>query len=218
MISIIRAYIPRLIKLATESANVSNYLDNAPTDFQKKAFLMEKSSTNSQLVRETLKLGSSVLQSLKANKAQEETIGEDKKYKRDREATDEEEKEAMASMSPLKALGLGAAIAAPATLAANYTLGKASDEMDSKMWAIPGLAAATVGAILAARNTATSEGITPETLQVAEELEGALNAKEVIDTAINSNLDNAEMAPLSKLSQYNEDHISAMVRDLLLIP
>ena len=205
MLTQVRAAVPRLLDLAHASKYASAGIDNAHTDLQKKAFLVDLDGVNNQLVKEVMKLGSSVLKSLEAAAAQEE-------LSKDTEgSTPDEEKQA--SMRMRDALMLGGGIAAIPALAANYTLGKASDDIDAKMLAIPGLAAATVGAILAARNA--TQPSNPLRQGIAEELEGAISAKEVLDSASQKPSDRAVAADLAKLSSVNTDHIAQLVSEVL---
>tara|TARA_Y100000310_G_scaffold204268_1_gene204518 strand:+ start:885 stop:1505 length:621 start_codon:yes stop_codon:yes gene_type:complete len=205
MLRQVRAAAPRLLKLALLSKQASQFVEGASTSFQKRAHVVELDGINHQLVAEAIKLGSGVMGSLKKNqklKAVEELKGKAK----------DGELEKINGLSIPKALGLGAGIAAVPTLAANYTLGKASDEMDSKMWAMPGLAAATVGAILAARS---GNATTPASEESVAELENALNAKEVLDSAASGSGDAELTEELAKMSSVSTDHIASLLVELL---
>ena len=212
---VIRAYVPQIHKLALESRQASEYLNGSSTYLQKKAFLFDRAGVNKALVSECVKMGSAVLKSLKTTKAQEKLLLDNKTDEEKLESREEEEEglETLAAINPLKALGIGTALAAPAAVAANYTLNKASDDLDHKLWAIPGLAAATVGAILAARDYSGSTS--PIGSEQTEELESALNAKDVIDS-IDPDSSLASSDDLAKLSALNVDHIANILTDILL--
>lgn len=205
MLRQVRAATPRLMNLALRSKQAAVFVEAASTTFQKKAHVIELDGVNNQLVTEAIKLGSSVMNSLKQNQSKEEL--EDKE-KRLRDAALEKTN----ALSIPKALGIGASIAAVPALAANYTINKASDDLDTKMWAIPGLAAATVGAILAARSGGSPTAI-PE--GEAEELEKALHAKQVLDSAVESTADGEISEELAKMSSISTDHIASLLVDLL---
>jgi hypothetical protein len=205
MLRQVRAATPRLMNLALRSKQAAVFVEAASTTFQKKAHVIELDGVNNQLVTEAIKLGSSVMNSLKQNQSKEEL--EDKKKR-----LGEAEREKNNALSIPKALGIGASIAAVPALAANYTLNKASDDLDTKMWAIPGIAAATVGAILAARSGGSPTAI-PE--EEAEELEKALHAKQVLDSAVESTTDGEISEELAKMSSISTDHIASLLVDLL---
>jgi hypothetical protein len=208
MLRQVRAQAPLLYKLAHHSKQASTYVDSSTTAFQKKAFVIELDGVNSKLVSESIKLGQSVMSAIAKNKNVEELANFSEEVVKE----EEEKKEAM---SMRNALLTGAGIAAVPALAANYTLNKASDDFDSKMWAIPGVAAATVGAILAAR--AGNDSIPSKQLEApAKELESAINAKEVLDTALGQATDSDTYEELSKMSSISTDHIASLITDLLL--
>ena len=226
MLRQVRAAAPLLYNLAYRSKQASDYSDSCTTAFQKKAFVIEQDGVNSQLVSESIKLGQSDMSAIAKNRNVEELQSLSKDSKDQEELIDilknidskvEEESEGreVVAMPIRKALLAGAGIAAVPALAANYTLNKASDDFDSKMWAIPGVAAATVGAILAARagnNSMSSKDVkTP-----AKELENAINAREVLDTAIKKASDSETYEELLKMSSISTDHIASLITDLLL--
>ena len=124
--------------------------------------------------------------------------------------SDQEEK---LSMSLRDGLLTGAAFAAVPALVANYTINRASDDIDAKMIAIPGLAAATVGAILAAKHM--NSGKLPSNPPI-EELETAINAKQVVDSAIDNTEDSATLSDLEKMSSISTDHIAGLLTDILV--
>lgn len=206
MLRQVRAAAPLLYKLAYRSKQASDYATNCSTAFQKKAFVIELDGVNQQLVSESIKLGQSVMSAIAKNKNVEELENFSE------EALEEEKKEAM----PLrKALLTGAGIAAVPALAANYTLGRASDDFDSKMWAIPGVAAATVGAILAAR-AGNNPDSSKDVEAPAKELEAAINARGVLDNAISKADDSNTYEELSKMSSISTDHIASLITELLI--
>jgi len=208
MLRQVRAKAPILYKLAYRSKQASTYADSCATSFQKKAFVIELDGVNSQLVSESIKLGQSVMSAIAKNKSVEDL----ENFSEEVVEKEEEKKEAM---SMRNALLTGAGITAVPALAANYTLNKASDDFDSKMWAIPGVAAATVGAILATRASNNSSP-SKEIESPAKELENAINAKEVLETAMAQADDSDTYEELSKMSSISTDHIASLITDLLL--
>jgi hypothetical protein len=203
----VRASAPRLYKLASHSKRASESFNSVTTVFSKRAYLINTAKCNAELVDEAIKLGSAVLQSVKATKEQEEYA-----KSRTKERSKALEKDAM---SPGRALALGAAITAVPALAANYTINRASDNLDAKMLAIPGLAATTVAAILAARNM-TNSAKAPVEKSTASELETALNAKDIVDKSIEVEKDPDTIEELSKMSSISIDHIAELISDILL--
>lgn len=208
----VRASAPRLYKLASQSKRASDSLHSVNTVFSKQAYLIDTAACNAELVKEAIKLGSAVLQSVKATKEQEEYA---KARKKDTERELEKGSMSISSMTPGRALALGAAISAVPALAANYTLNKASDDLDAKMLAIPGLAATTVAAILAARNMANPTKAPVEKEKVRE-LETALNAKDIVDKSLAVEKDQDTLEELSKMSSISTDHIAELLSDILL--
>ncbi len=202
MNSHIQAAAPSIIMLAQHSKHASLSVEHSSTLFEKRAHVHNLDHVNGELVTSVIKLGGAVLQAVKASK--EEELLKKKKSK-----DSERGKEAM---SPSKALAVGAGLAAVPTLAASYVLDKASDDMDSKMLAIPSLAASTVAAILAARSMSNPN---PPSKEVAEELESAINAKQVVDNAIQNSADSDVAGELAKMSSISTDHIASLVCELL---
>lgn len=209
MLRQVRAKAPILYRLAYRSKQASVYADSCPTAFQKKAFVVEQDGVNSQLVSESIKLGQSVMSAIAKNKNVEELENFSE------ESLEEGEEGEKKAMSMRKALLTGAGIAAVPALAANYTLNKASDDFDSKMWAVPGVAAATVGAILAAR-AGNNPDQTKEVVAPAKELENAINAREVLDTAMKQASDSSTYEDLAKMASISTDHIASLIAELLL--
>ena len=207
----VQASAPKLYRLASRSKIANDSLHAASTLYTKQAHLIDTASRNSELVDEAIKLGSAVLQSVKATKEQEEYL----KSKTTKDSS-ELQKESMPihRISPGRALALGAAISAVPALAANYTLNRASEDMDAKMLAIPGLAASTVAAILAARSMANPKSPVPEAK--VRELETALNAKDIVDKSLASERDQDTIEELSKLSSISTDHIAGLLTEILL--
>ena len=211
MLRQVRATTPTLHRLAARSKSASLSINAASTTFQKRAHVVEMDSVNSELVATTLKLGSSVLSSLEVlQKTKDLEELHDRKSRPKKNETENSPK--VAGISLPKALGIGAGIAAIPALAANYTINRASDEFDAKFLAIPSLAAATVGAILAARSGKTTS---PPNAEDVAELESAINAKEVLDTAQSGTEDEALVDELAKMSSLNTDHIASLVTELL---
>ena len=212
MLRQVRAKAPLLYKLAYESKQANQCVDSSSTVFQKKAYVIELDGINSKLVSESIKLGQSVMSSIAKSSKKEDLAQLSDKVKKEK---DKDEGRETIAMSLGKALMTGAGIAAVPALAANYTLNKASDDFDSKMLAIPGVAAATVGAILAARaanNPDASKDLAPP----AKELEKAINAREVLDTAMADARDSSTYDELAKMSSISTDHIASLITDLLL--
>ena len=201
----VRAATPVLYRLAQQSKYASLSADMAPTHFVKKAHIIELDGVNDKLVSEAIKLGSAVLQSLSAIEQSKKL--EDKKKRDEGDSTKE-------SMSMGKALATGAALSAAPALTASYMLDKASDDIDTKMYAIPGLAAATVGAILAARKmTSPSSTVSP---QEVGELEAAINAKTVVDSALSQTQDPDALEDLQKMSSISTEHIASLIAEFIL--
>ena len=212
MLRQLKAKVPLLYDLAHRSKHASEYVENSTTVFQKKAFIIELDGVNSQLVSEAIKLGQSVMSSLGKNKSKDELLDilEDPEKGNLEEGNTRE----VTAMPLSKALLTGAGVAAVPALAANYTLDRASDDFDAKMLAIPGLAAATVGAVLAARAAGNSDS-SKDTKKPAKELETAINAKEVLDKAMESTEDPNTYEELSKMSSVSTDHIASLITELL---
>lgn len=203
----IRASLPTLLDLAHRSKYASESAEVASTYFTKKAHLINLDGINYALVQESIKLGSAILKSIEATK-QEEEISSKKKKKQ--EAYTKE------SMSLGKGLATGAAIAAIPALAANYTVNRADDKLHQNMLAIPGIAAATVGAILAARQLTNKSGVPVLSGDTVKELENAIEAKEVLDSALSSNPSEEVQQDLSKMSSISTDHIASLIADILV--
>lgn len=203
MLPIIRAKTPELLKLARDYEYADIQVNNASTHLTKTAFVMEKVASGEKLVDIAVKLGSEVLKSLKAIGLEDEL----KKVKK--------KKVKEASISVPKALGLGAVATIPAALAANHFINKASDEIDSKMIAIPGLAAATIAAVLAAKNSGL-EGTktTKKEAALVAELHSALESREVIKTAMDNSSSNVS-SDLEKLSHLNREHVAILLKSIL---
>lgn len=203
----IRASLPTLLDLAHRSKHASESAEVASTYFTKKAHLINLDGINCALVQESIKLGSAILKSIEATKQEEEISSKNKKKQ---EAYTKE------SMSLGKGLATGAAIAAIPALAANYTLNRADDKLHQNMLAIPGVAAATVGAILAARqmsNPGDGPAISGDTVK---ELENAIEAKEVLDSALSSTTSEEVHQDLRKMSSISTDHIASLIADILV--
>ena len=67
----VQASAPKLYRLASRSKIANDSLHAASTLYTKQAHLIDTASRNSELVDEAIKLGSAVLQSVKATKEQE---------------------------------------------------------------------------------------------------------------------------------------------------
>jgi len=209
----VKAHTPALLHLAQQSKYASLSVDASDTVFTKRANIINLDSINHLLVEEAMKLGSAVLQSISAS-TDEQALKDSITKLKDKADTVKE------SFDLKKSLLTGAALSAVPLAAANYTLNKASDDLDSKMLAIPGIAAATVGAILAARNM--SNGSSPlvnnssSTEELATELQAALNAKEVVDSAIKNNGSSDISEELQKMSSISTEHIASLLTEILL--
>lgn len=204
MLSVIKAGAPQLYKAAAQYAYCDKQEEVATTHLTKKAFVMTKAEASKELVTQACKLGSAVLKSLKASSDEDKLKKKMQKVK---------EKEKKAGLSIPKALGLGAVATIPAALTANYMVDKASDELDSKMYAIPGLAAATIGAILAAKNM-SGKDVSPEDMLASKELHSALEAKDAIDSVL-KNSDVKTASETYKLAALNTEHISVLISSIL---
>ena len=207
MLRVVRAFGPDIIEKARIFKEASAGAQAATTHLTKQAFVLDKADKARDLVDSAVKLGSEVLKSLRTNQ-HTEAIKDLKKKKKKREL---EKGSSLTSMSIPKALALGTGVAIPGAMAANYLMGKASDDLDAKMYAIPGIAAATVAAILAAKG-----GIGSFSSDNTKELAKALEARGVIDAAISSN-DPAEekSAGLLKISSLNTEHVALLITELL---
>lgn len=204
----IRASLPTLLDLARRSKYASESAEVASTYFTKKAHLINLDGINCALVEESIKLGSAILKSIEATK-QEELISSKKNSKRKGDYTKE-------SMSLGKGLATGAAIAAIPALAANYTINRAEDKLHENMLAVPGIAAATVGAILAAKQLSSSGSKPTISKDIASELENAIEAREVLDSALASTPSEEVKQDLRKMSSISTDHIASLIADILV--
>ena len=209
----VQAHTSTLLHLAQQSKYASLSVDASNTVFTKRANMVNLDSINHLLVEEAIKLGSAVLQSISAS-TDEQALKDSINKLKDKPDTVKE------SFDLKKSLLTGAALSAVPLAAANYTINKASDDLDSKMLAIPGIAAATVGAILAARNM--TNGSNPNvnnsssTEELATELQAALNAKEVLDSAIENNGSSDISEELQKMSSIGTEHIASLLTEILL--
>ena len=203
MLPIVKAFLPEIVKLSHENMQWLQEQEDASTLLKKASIASTKKEVSERLVVEVIKVGSMLLDSLKSNNLKNslKKYGPSKEEDEVKPVTKESQ-----SISPMRALGYGAMAAVPLGLTANYAINKASDEMDSKMYAIPGLAAATVGAILAMRNKHKIDD-----LEKAKELQDALLAKEVIGTA-----EEQKVGSYSKLAHINSEHIANIISDLLV--
>lgn len=208
----IRASLPTLLDLAHRSKYASESVEVASTYFTKKAHLINLDGINCALVEESIKLGGAILKSMEATKQQQEMSSKKKKKKKNKQDAYNTKE----SMSLGKGLATGAAIAAIPALAANYTLNRADDKLHQNMLAIPGIAAATVGAILAARQM-SNKGDKPELSgDTVKELENAIEAKEVLDSALSSTPSEEVQEDLRKMSCISTDHIASLIADILV--
>lgn len=196
MNSLVKAAYVTIHKLAQDNYSWQLEQESVDTMFKKASVASAKHSAATELVHEATKLGSMLLESLKNTKSKRMLSKKEKKEPQDKAA----------ALTPTKALGYGALAAIPLGLTANYAIDKASDEMDSKMYAIPGLAAATVGAILAMKNK--SSDTSPE--QIAE-LQDALEAKQVLDSVKTSSY-----SDYTKMASINTEHIANIISEILL--
>ena len=185
MHSSVKAAYSNIHKLALDNYSWQLEQEAVDTMFKKASVASVKHSVASELVTEVVKVGSMLLESLKNTKAKE------KLHKKRKKSQDK-----AAALTPGKALGYGALASIPLGLTANYAIDKASDEMNAKMYAIPGLAAATVGAILAMRDNNSKD---------------ALEAKQVIDSVKTSSY-----SEYIKISSINTEHIANLVSNILL--
>ena len=197
MHAVVKAAYSSMHKLALDNYSWQLEQEAVDTMFKKASAASAKHSIANTLVSESIKVGSMLLESLKNTKAKEDLSK--KKYKNPK-------LDKSAGLSPGKALGYGALASLPLGLTANYAIDKASDEMDAKMYAIPGLAAATVGAILAMRNKDVADS--PEK---AEELQDALEAKQVLDSVKTS-----AYSEYTKMSSINTEHIANLISEILV--
>tara|TARA_Y100000592_G_scaffold19371_1_gene29690 strand:- start:10164 stop:10751 length:588 start_codon:yes stop_codon:yes gene_type:complete len=193
MLPIVKASLPMVTKLADLNNSWLLEQESSNTLLKQASVASAKKEVSEQLVAEATKVGSMLLSNLKANSLKKLLKG-----KKVPKAVKKAE-----AINPLKALGYGTLAAVPLGLTANYMVDKASDEMDAKMYAIPGLAAATVGAILAMRNSSKIDD-----LSKAQELQNALKAKEVIDSVVKT-------SSYTKISHINTEHIANLISEIL---
>ena len=207
MLSIVRAHGPDILENALLYKEASAAAQAATTELVKQASVVSKAARARDLVDSAVKLGSAVLKSLRANENTEKIL----KLKKKKKKKELEKESSLSSMSIPKALALGTGVAIPGAMAANYLMNKASDDLDAKMYAIPGIAAATVAAVLAAKG-----GLGNFSSDNTKELAKALEAKDVIDRAItNSPEDTGKVAGLLKMSSLNTEHVAILITELL---
>lgn len=195
MHSLVKAAYSNIRKLAYDNYSWQIERESVDTLFKEASTSSAKHLVASQLVSDTSKLGSMLLESLKNTKA---------KAMLSKKENPPKEKEA--GLSPSKALGYGALASIPLGLTANYAIDKASDEMDAKMYAIPGLAAATVGAILAMRG-----GDSSANRGDVSELQDALEAKQVLEAVKTSSY-----SEYTKMAAINTEHIANLISNILV--
>jgi len=207
----IKAATPELYKLALLSRQAEDRVNGSKTPRSISKAAAFKFAADSQLVSLLDKLASDILNSLSSNKKKDE-LEEKLEDAKHNEQGNADEHRKTSSITPRQALLLGAGIAAPSAIAGNMLLNKASDSIDSKMMAIPGLAAATVAAVLAAKNMDKTSSVAFNKT-AAVELGLALTAKQAI-----SKIASAGQLPeeIDNLKIANHRHIAALVTDILL--
>lgn len=201
----LQQHVPKLYKLALESrqAEISVLDSKTPRSISKTA--SEKLIADTKLIEHLNKLSSAVLESLSSNKDKDELEEKIKKYKKEEEAADK-----TAGLTPGRALALSAGLSLPAGLTAAALLNEADDKIDARLAAIPGVAAATVAAIMAAKNMGKKDIV--ENAEGLKELSDAIKVSFVVKNLKNSH----EFSKVAgDLEIANKRHISALVNDLL---
>lgn len=201
----LQQHVPKLYKLALESrqAEISVLDSKTPRSISKTA--SEKLIVDTKLIEHLNKLSSAVLESLSSNKDKDELEEKIKKYKKKEEAADK-----TAGLTPGRALALSAGLSLPAGLTAAALLNEADDKIDARLAAIPGVAAATVAAIMAAKNMGKKDIV--ENAEGLKELSDAIKVSFVVKNLKNSH----EFSKVAgDLEIANKRHISALVNDLL---
>jgi hypothetical protein len=201
----LQQHVPKLYKLALESrqAEISVLDAKTPRSISKTA--SEKLIADTKLIEHLNKLSSAVLESLSSNKDKDELEKKIKKYKKKEEAADK-----TAGLTPSRALALSAGLSLPAGLTAAALLNEADDKIDARIAAIPGVAAATVAAIMAAKNMGKKDIV--KNAEGLKELSDAIKVSFVVKNLKNSH----EFSKVAgELEIANKRHISALVNDLL---
>lgn len=209
----LQQHVPKLYKLALESrqAEISVLDSKTPRSISKTA--SEKLIADTKLIEHLNKLSSAVLESLSSNKDKDEL---EQKLKDIKEEEEEEEhgythsKNKTAGLTPGRALALSAGLSLPAGLTAAALMNEAEDKIDARLAALPGVAAATVAAIMAAKNMGKKDIV--ENAEGLKELSDAIKVSFVVKNLKNSH----EFSKVAgDLEIANKRHISALVNDLL---
>jgi|LauGreDrversion4_2_1035121.scaffolds.fasta_scaffold09407_9 hypothetical protein len=205
----IQQHIPGLFKLALQSrqAEIAVMGANTPRSITKAA--SEKLIADTKLVNHLNKLSSAVLESLSSNKDKDELESKlkDMENKKD---LDKSKSEKVSGLTPGRALALSAGLSLPVGLTSMALMNEADDKIDARLAALPGVAAATVAAIIAAKNMGKKE--IAESAPDIKELSDAVKVSFVIN--------NLKKQPeFSKtagdLDIANKRHIAALVNDIL---
>jgi len=203
----LKPLVPELYKLAllSSQADIAVGSANTPRSISKAA--SDKLIIDTKLSDHLRKLSSAVIDSLASNKKKDEL---EEKIQKDKKKADELKQEKKAGLSPARALALSSGLSIPAGLTAMALMNEADDKIDARMAAIPGVAAATVAAILAAKNMSKKE--VAEKSASIKELSDAIKVSFVIEKL---SRDHEFNKVAEDLTVANKRHISALVNDLL---
>lgn len=203
--------VPELLKLALVSSQAADAVHTASTPRSIKIASANKSVADTELVAYLRKLASAVLDSMASNRKEDE-LSEISSKKSNKSPKKHRDPEKVSELTPGKALALGSALALPSGLAGLALLNKAEDSVDKKMWAIPGVAAATVAAILAAREGSGSRDPSDTATSELKELADAVKVSFLIPELAKD----PEFTKVSgDLTLANRHHIASLVNSLL---
>lgn len=201
----LQQYIPQLYKLALESHQAELQVNSAKTPRSITKTSAHKLLIDTKLVDHLNKISSAILESLSSNKDKDAL---EKKVKSKKDKTEEQNK--TAGFTPGKALAISAGLSVPAGLTALALMNEAEDKIDARLAALPGVAAATVAAIMAAKNMGKKDIV--ENAEGLKELSDAIKVSFVVKNLKNSH----EFSKVAgDLEIANKRHISALVNDLL---
>ncbi len=203
----LKPLVPELYKLALLSSQADVVVGSANTPRSISKAASEKLIIDTKLAEHLRKLSSAVLDSLASNKKKDELK---EKIQENNSKPNESRQDKTAGISPGRALALSSGLSLPAGLTAMALMNEADDKIDARLAAIPGVAAATVAAILAAKNMSKKE--VAEKSSSIKELSDAIKVSFVIDKL---SRDQELNKVAEDLTIANKRHISALVNDLL---
>lgn len=202
--------VPSLYKLALESRQSEDLVLSAKTPRALNKAASQKAVIDAALVENLGKLASSVLDSLAANTKEEDLEHLSGKTKRDKSKKGTSIK--TSGLTPARAMAISAGLSLPAGLAGLALLREADDTVNARMLAIPGVAAATVAAVLAAKNSmdkkASLVGMQTELKELADAVKVSFLIPELAK--------DPEFTKVSgDLTLANRHHIASLVNSLL---